>query len=39
MPSSPLRRLRLGGVRALTRDCLCGIYVEIQIFGSRSPDG
>lgn len=39
MPAVPLRRLCLGRVRDLTRDCLCGIYVEIQVFGSRYPDG
>lgn len=33
------RRLRLGSARALTRDCLCGVYVEIQILESRWPEG
>jgi hypothetical protein len=33
-----LLRLDLGPARTLTKDCLCGPYVEIQIFQSRSPE-
>lgn len=33
-----LRRLDLGRAWTLTRDCVCGPYVEIQVFQSRYPD-
>ena len=39
MPALPLRRLHLGSARDLTRDCLCGVYFEIQALWSRYPDG
>lgn len=33
-----LLRLDLGPVLTVTKDCLCGPYVEIQIFQSRYPE-
>lgn len=29
--------LRLGAATALTRDCLCGLYTEIQVYDGRWP--
>lgn len=34
-----LTRLKLGSARRLTRDCNCGLYVEMLVIQSREPIG
>ena len=34
-----LSRLELGSARRLTRDCNCGLYVEMLVIQSREPIG